>query len=118
MSPQTNYSYTCFIHRTKDKKKRSERFFEAHDYLKKICESSHLQGLRYYGGPEVECKCKGPDSKNITRVPRFVEYNSGKNKREREAKCRKCFQVFKLDEIIDAQVCLVRQTKVQCIFGI
>ena len=95
-----------FIYRTENKLRRSENFLKVHDYLQMICEDSQLQGLKYYGGPEVECKCKGPDCKYNSKVRRFTEYNGEKkiNKREKETKCRICKKEFRLDEVIDVQV--------------
>ena len=86
--------------------KRTSHFFKIHDYLKQICKESHLQGLKYYGGPEMNCKCKGPNSEQIIRVLRFAEYNGEKGiyDRKESVKCKKCFQEFKLDDVLDLQV--------------
>ena len=96
----------CLIYRTEYKAKRSEHFLKIHSYLQSICEESHLQGLKYCGGPEVKCRCKGPNSKPITKVLAFAEYNGEKpiSRTKREVKCKKCFQVFKLEDVIDEQV--------------
>ena len=90
--------------------KRSEHFFKIHDYLVRICKDSHLQGLKYHGGPKAECECKDSDSKRIIKVLRFVEYDGEKGtlKKEEKVKCRKCFQSFKLDEILEKQVSQLR----------
>ena len=102
------YSHLWYIYRTEHKAKRSEHFFKIHDYLRSICAESHLQGLKYFGGPEVKCKCQGSDSKPVARVLKFTEYDGETQicKKETEVKCRKCFQVFKLDEVINEQVSL------------
>lgn len=54
----------------------------------------------------MKCKCQGSDSKPVARVLKFAEYNGETQicKTQTEAKCRKCFQVFKLDEVINEQV--------------
>ena len=94
---------TC---RTEDRQKRSSHFFKIHDYLQQICDGSHLQGLKYYGGPEASCKCKGPNSEQISRVVRFAEYNGEKkiNEKKMSSKCKICFKEFELDDILDFQV--------------
>ena len=101
----TCMSSTC-AYRTEDKQKRTCHFFKIHKYLQQICDQSHLQGLKYYGGPEANCKCKGPSSEQISRVLRFAEYNGERGLREqnRSIKCKKCFTKFKLDDVLDLQV--------------
>lgn len=100
------YLNVYLIYRTEHKAKRSEHFFKIHDYLQRICTESHLQGLKYFGGPKVKCKCRGSDSKPVARVLKFAEYIGETQicKTETEVKCRKCFQRFKLDEVINEQV--------------
>ena len=95
-------------YRTEHKAKRSEHFLKIHDYLQRICTESYLQGLKYFGGPEVKCKCLGSDRKPLVRVLKFAEYigETQTCKTRREVKCRKCFQLFKLDEMINKQVSL------------
>ena len=106
------FNRSCYIcrqsctYRTEDKQKRGSHFFKIHDYLQQICDESHLQGLKYYGGPEASCKCKGPKSEQISRILRFAEYSGEKGICERKTsiKCKKCFKEFKLDEVLDLQV--------------
>jgi len=63
-----------------------------HKHLCDICKSSHLEGLAYYGGPEVKCeKCK-------PSVLHCVEYKNGEeNEINATPVCPKCQTEYNAD---------------------
>lgn len=75
------------IEEEKSKDERVEYIKLIHDYLCQICKDSHLEGLLYYGGPEIQCTkcCK-------YRVLRCVTYNNGKANSDtlKSPKCHRC----------------------------
>lgn len=78
-------------------------------YLYKICKESGLEGLAYYGAPEVKCKC-GLEL-------RCVEYDNGKEiivtKECGEVQCTICKKKYDVNSLMVSDI-LVLYYKVLC----
>ncbi len=66
-----------------------------HDkYLKRICQESGLQGLKYYGGPMLPCCCSQPS------VFTYVTFDIGKSS-DLTIECLQCLKQCEENEMDD-----------------
>ena len=89
------------MYRTKEGDKRTGTYFitKVHtEYLQRICQSSNLQGLEYYGGPLVKCTNCGDEG-----IIEFVGYENGKTKRS-SSHCSECSKLYCVDDLLKPQV--------------
>ena len=63
-------------------------------YLKRICEESELQGLKYHGGPLLQCECP-PDKESVFKFLSFDEDSDLEYPKVLE--CPQCFYNKKIE---------------------
>ena len=77
------------------KQKPSDCITQIHErYLKRICEESELQGLKYHGGPLLPCNCP-PDKESVYE---FVSFDAVDKSEENPTvlECPNCLQIKKM----------------------
>ena len=75
-----------------------------HQCLSKICGDSNMQGLEYFGGPEITCN-EGDERTQHTRILRCVGYQNGpKEETSTKIKCTKCRQRKDVNEVLVSKI--------------
>lgn len=79
-----------------------------HEKLFAICQYSGLEGLEYYGGPEVVCEDCSDDGEGI--VLRCVEYNTDcetATKADNAPTCDRCKVEFDVNKLLNVSADIV-----------
>ena len=100
----------CFQYYRTNSSNLSQCIVYIHDnYLKRICEESKFQGLKYHGGPISKCVCKGES------VLKFVSFIMKKdeeivsdevNSPKEDVECEECRVKQNVNELLQSQVSL------------
>ena len=94
----------CASIRTKDGDKPSQHIVNIHkNYLSRICRESEFQGLKYYGGPIVKCRCR----EDILKYVSFIMNEDGSStiqELQTTIVCERCFTKHDVDQLLLSQV--------------